>query len=109
MNPDEIEVAGQQEAAAPPVNDPPAPTTTEVVEDQQQLFQRVLGYLYIEEAFITQVLRVLRIRNFRVAVILTEEQRSNVLKKAKDNDDEDTYTTFITTSLCIGIHLRVIC
>ena len=87
MNPDEIDVAGQQEAAAPPVNTPPTPTRTEVVEDQQQIFQRVLGYLYIEEAM-TQILRKQRIRNFRVAVILTEEQRSNVLSKAKDNDDE---------------------
>ena len=76
MNPDGIDVAGQQEAAAPPVNTPPTPTRTEVVEDQQQLFKRVLGYLYIEEAFIIQVL------------ILTEEQRSNVLNKAKDNEDE---------------------
>ena len=76
MNPDELDIARQQEAAIPPVNAPPPPTRQEVMEDPQQIFRRVLSYLYIEEAFITSILNVQRIRNFRVAVILTGEQRS---------------------------------
>ena len=89
MNPDGIDVAGQQEAATPLVNTPPPPPPREeVVEDPQQIFRRVLSYLYIEDAFITSILNVQRIRKFRVAVIFTQEQRSSVLTKAQNNEDE---------------------
>ena len=88
MNPDELDIAGQQEAAIPPAKTPTPPARQEVVETPEQIFRRVLGYLYIEEAFVTSILNTQRIRNFRVAVILTGEQRSNVLTKAQSNDDE---------------------
>ena len=91
MNPDNPDIVDQPVAAIPQVNNPPSPTRQEVVETAEQTFRRVLGYLYIEEGFIDSILRTQRIRNFRVAVLLTEDQHASVLKDANDHEDRGFY------------------
>ena len=92
MNPDNPDIADQQAAAIPQVNTPtPPPTRQEAVETAEQTFRRVLGYFYNEEGFIDSILRIHRIRNFRVAVLLTEEQHKSVLKEAQDHEDRGFY------------------
>ena len=84
MNPDQPDIAGQQAAVIPQVdNPPPPPSRQEVVETPEQNFRRVLSYLYIEEEFITSILNIQRISNFRVAVLLTEQQHNSVITDAQ--------------------------
>ena len=78
MNSDNPDIADQPVAAIPQVYTSPPPTRQEAVETAEQTFRRVLGYLCIEEGFIDSILRTQRIRNFRVDVLLTEEQRKRI-------------------------------
>ena len=91
MNPDQLDIAGQPAAVIPQGNNPPPPPEQEVVETAEQTFRRVLGYLYIEEDFITSILNIQRIRNFRAAVLLTEQQHNSVITDAQANADRGSY------------------
>ena len=66
------------------------------METPEQIFRRVLGYLYIEEEFITSILNIQRIRNFRVAVLLTEQQHNSVITDAQASANRGLYRDAIS-------------
>ena len=88
MNPDNPSIAGQQAEVIPQVGNPPQAME---VQTPEQIFARVLGYLYIEEEFITSTLNIQRIRSSRVAVVLTEQKHANVIEDAQGNANRSLY------------------
>ena len=78
------------EAVIPPVDQPyPAVAPTET---SNQTFVRILSYVQIDEAFVSSIPQPLRIRNFRLAMILDETQKKQISKLAKASEDAGMYT-----------------
>ena len=67
------------EAVLPPVEQS-TPNVAALPETSNQVFTRILGYVDISPEFIETVLAPLRIRTFRKAMVLDEDQ----LKEAND-------------------------